>query len=285
MSLSVGRSVVALLLTVGLVAAMAGVASAAPSYGVNDWSCRPADDTGARPVVLVHGLGANDRTNFATLAPALAAAGHCVFSETYGTGAYGPTVGGLAPMQDSAAQLGRFVERVRAATGAEKVDIVGHSEGSTVPAYYLKFLGGAAVVDTVVGFGSNYRGTTLAGLARLAAQLRLGGALAAGGCPACAQYLPGSDFLDQLNEGGGVVVDGPRYVSIVTRFDEVVTPYTSGLLDDPRATDIILQDRCPADVSGHLALAVDPNVAALVRQALDPQGASPLRCVPFPVPA
>jgi hypothetical protein len=97
-------------------------------------------------------------------APKIAAQGYCVFSLTYGTGVLGPGVGGLASMRDSAAQLGRFVDRVRGATGAAQVDIVGHSEGSTMPAYYLKFLGGAAKVAHFVGFGANYRGTTLGGL-------------------------------------------------------------------------------------------------------------------------
>ncbi len=44
-------------------------------------------------------------------------------------------------------------------------------------------------------------------------------------------------------------------------------------------------DACPFDASGHLAMAVDPNVNLLIRRALDPAHAPPLRCSwVFPAP-
>ncbi|WP_410577664.1 hypothetical protein [Amycolatopsis sp. lyj-108] len=86
--------------------------------------------------------------------------------------------------------------------------------------------------------------------------------LADGVCGACREYLAPSDFLDDLARGG-VSVPGPTYTSIVSRHDRVVTPYT---------TDIVLQDHCGADVSGHLS------------QAIDPEGASAPKCVPFFAP-
>ena len=63
-------------------------------------------------------------------------AGYCVFALNYGD------VFGIAPMEDSAGQLATFVDGVLAATGAAKVDIVGHSEGGLMPRWYLRFLGG-----------------------------------------------------------------------------------------------------------------------------------------------
>ncbi|MFD7548854.1 lipase family alpha/beta hydrolase [Streptomyces sp. NPDC059578] len=254
-------------------------AEAPPQSGWNDWSCRPSA-AHPEPVVLVHGLGANGWDNFLTLAPTLRSAGYCVFSETYGKTVLGGLAGGLAPMADSAVEVGAFIDRVRAATGAAKVDVVGHSEGTTVPAYYLKYLGGATKVDDFVGFGSNFRGTTLNGLASLAAALKLQGPLTAIGCGACTDYLPGSAFLAKLNDGP-VAVPGPTYTSIVTRYDTVVTPYTSGLLTGAGATNIVLQDKCRLDSAGHLGLAVDPNVAQLVLQRLDPEHAPQFRCRPF----
>lgn len=270
------KLLVPLLAAFGLLAG-AVTATAAPTSGVNDFSCAPSAQH-PEPVVLVHGLGANGPLNFATLAPILASHGYCVFHLTYGTGILGPTVGGIGPMEDSAAQLSAFVDQVRAATHAAKVDIVGHSEGSTMPAYYLKFLGGAAKVAHFVGFGANYAGTSLDGLATLATLLRLGPVLTGVGCAACTEYLPGSAFLTKLN-AGGVAVPGPTYTNIVSRYDTVVTPYTSGVFTAPNATDIVIQDRCPLDFTGHLGQAIDPNVAALVLNALDP--ADLVHCQPF----
>ncbi|ADJ43085.1 lipase [Amycolatopsis mediterranei S699] len=274
-------AVLAAALTFGALAP--SVAEAAPSSGWNDWGCRPSA-AHPEPVVLVHGLGANDTVNWFFHAPKIAAQGYCVFSLTYGTGVLGPGVGGLASMRDSAAQLGRFVDRVRSTTGAAKVDIVGHSEGSTMPAYYLKY-GGAAKVARFVGFGANYRGTTLGGLDALAKALLTSvpelGAVLRTACGACTEYLAPSAFLDDLARGG-VHVPGPTYTSIVSKYDEVVTPYTSGILGEPGTTDIVLQDFCAGDASGHLSQAADPNVTGLILHALD-AGYAPT-CTPFTLP-
>ncbi|MEO3975690.1 lipase [Streptomyces sp. CAU 1734] len=261
-------------------ASPSAAADTPPRSGWNNWSCRPSA-AHPEPVILVHGLGGNSWDNFLTLAPTLRSAGYCVYSETYGRTVLGGLAGGLAPMAESAAEVGAFVDRVRAATGAAKVDIVGHSEGTTVPAYYLKYLGGAAEVDDFIGFGSNFRGTTLNGLATLAAALKLQGLLTGVGCGACTDYLPGSAFLAELNDGP-VAVPGPTYTSIVTRYDRVVTPYTSGLLAPAaNVTNIVLQDKCALDTAGHLGVAIDPNVAQLVLNRLDPEHSKPFRCLPF----
>jgi triacylglycerol lipase len=280
----VKRILTALVAAVTLGVAAPAVAEAAPGSGWNDWTCKPTAQH-PQPVVLVHGLGANDTVNWFFHAPKIAAQGYCVYSLTYGTGVLGPGVGGLASMRDSAAELGRFVDRVRSTTGAAKVDVVGHSEGSTMPAYYLKFLGGAAKVAHFVGFGANYRGTTLGGLDALAKGLLatvpgLRGILTTA-CGSCTEYLAPSAFLDDLARGG-VHVPGPSYTSIVSRYDEVVTPYTSGILNEPGATDIVLQDFCRSDVSGHLSQAVDPNVTGLILHALDASYTP--RCTPFTLP-
>lgn len=278
------RILTALVAALTLGVAAPAVAEAAPDSGWNDWSCRPSA-AHPEPVVLVHGLGANDTVNWFFHAPKIAAQGYCVFSLTYGTGVLGPGVGGLASMRDSAAELGRFADRVRSATGAAKVDIVGHSEGSTMPAYYLKYGGGAAKVAHFVGFGANYRGTTLGGLDALAKALLTSvpglGAVLRTACGACTEYLAPSAFLDDLARGG-VHVPGPSYTSIVSRYDEVVTPYTSGILGEPGTTDIVLQDFCAADAAGHLGQAADPNVTGLILHALDP--AYRPACTPFTLP-
>lgn len=70
-------------------------------------------------------------------------------------------------MEDSAAEFSRFVDKVLDATGAAKVSNLGHSEGTVMPSYYVKFLGGASKVDKYVGLTPLWDGTTLYGLSHL----------------------------------------------------------------------------------------------------------------------
>lgn len=273
-------AVTALVLAVAALVAPGATPAQAASSGINDWSCQPSA-AHPEPVVLLHGLGANKDINWVVHGPAIRKAGYCVFSLTYGTTHFGP-VGGLASMRDSAAQIGEFVDRVRAETGAAKVNLVGHSEGTTTSAYYLKFLGGDTKVKHFVGFGSNFNGTTLHGLMTLGELLGVTDILKSAGCVACKEFSPTSDFTADLNDGG-VTVPGPHYTSIVSKYDEVVVPYRSGVLDPaPNVTNITLQDRCRLDFSGHIGMAADPNVSKLILNALDPENAKRFACVPMP---
>ncbi|MGH8922798.1 MAG: esterase/lipase family protein, partial [Actinomycetes bacterium] len=113
--------------------------------GSNDWTCRPSS-AHPNPVVLVHGLLASKSVNWQTMSPLLANAGYCVYALTYGRVTPVPPLdrfGGLTVMERSAEELAAFVDRVRDATGAERIDLVGHSEGTLMPQYWLQFLGGA----------------------------------------------------------------------------------------------------------------------------------------------
>ncbi|HLI55568.1 MAG TPA: alpha/beta fold hydrolase [Actinomycetota bacterium] len=244
--------------------------------GANDWTCRPSA-AHPEPVVLVHGLLANMTDNWATISPLLADNGYCVFALNYGAdpgvGAPLDQIGGLQPMEHSAQDLSGFIDRVLAATGARKVDIVGHSEGATMPYYYLKMLGGAAKVARYVGLAPVYHGTTLDGLSMLASLLAAGapGAAALVGqyCGSCQEFLPGSAFLAAM-DATAPAVSGVLFTDIVTRMDEVVSPYTSGFLTGPNVTNIVVQDQCPLDLADHVALAADPVAAQDVLNALDP---------------
>lgn len=278
---SAGAALLATALATAALIAGAPTSASAATSGVNDWTCTPSA-AHPRPVVLWHGLGSNKDADMGLLAQTLSSAGYCVFSKTYGTTYYGSSTGGLASMRTSAAELGAFVDKVRTSTGVAEADVVGHSEGTTVPAYYLKFLGGAAKVHTFVGFGSNFQGTSLNGLQTLADLTGFRYVLDAGGCVACNEFAPGSAFMADLNNGG-VTVPGVDYTSIVTRYDTVVTPYTSGVLAPAsNVTNIVLQDVCEYDFSGHVGLAIDPNVFAIVKNRLDPANATPVACVPMP---
>ena len=243
--------------------------------GANDWACTPSAQH-PYPVVLVHATAENLGANWVTIAPTLANAGYCVFAFNYGMN---PTLslgrfGGLTDIAASAVVLRDFVNRVLATTHAAQVDVIGHSQGGMMPNYYLKRLGGAGVVHTFIALGPSNHGTTLGGLTTLGRQLNILGfanrAFATLNLPGLAQQEAGSDFENALFADGDTVA-GPRYVVIETAHDEVVTPYTNAFLSGSNVTNILIQDQCPGDPTGHIALFLDgPTVQNIVNQ-LGPQ--------------
>ncbi len=270
----------------GITAGAAGGPETAPP-GSNISSCKPSA-AHPYPVVLVHGLLANQDDNWQTFSPLLADNGYCVFSLTYGQNpSFASTpldeFGGLEDMRQSAAVLGAFIDQVLQSTGARQVDILGHSEGATMPDYYLKYLGGASKVHDFVGLAPVVHGTDVADPAMIdELTAAFGGSSAEAQlldpvCVSCSQFAPDSAFTQAL-DAGGVAVPGVHYTQIMTRYDELVVPYTNGEIDAPDATNIVIQDVCPTDFSDHVALAADPVAAQLVLDALDPATARPVVC-------
>ncbi len=248
--------------------------------GSNNFSCRPTA-THPYPVVLVHGTFENMNDNWQAASPLLANNGYCVFAFNYGGLSPDDPVQGTGDIAAAAGQLATFVTRVLAATGAAKVDIVGHSQGGMMPRYYLKFLGGAAKVATLVGLSPSNHGTTIDGLTTLTQDLGVAGLtnLALGSaCESCVEQEVGSPFLTRLNAGGDTV-PGVTYTVIETRYDEVVTPYTSAFLTGPDVTNITVQNQCPLDLTDHLEIAYDPVALTDMLNALDPSHPVPVPCM------
>ncbi|MGI9156939.1 MAG: esterase/lipase family protein [Marmoricola sp.] len=271
-------------------AAVAGTQMNANAPGSNIWTCKPSK-AHPRPVVLVHGLTGNKNTNWQTYAPLLANNGYCVFALTYGVPAGTPPgldqFGGRTKMETSAKQLATFVTRVRKATGAAKVDILGHSEGTVMPDYYAKFLGGARYIHSYVSLAPIWHGTALGSLGQQRESDKAYGAPSAGlpGCGACTELGTGSAFIKKLRKGGPAV-SGIHYTNIVTKYDELVLPYTSGIQSG--MTNITVQDKCATDYSEHFEIVADPVAAGYVLNALDPAHPRPVPCevvLPFEGPA
>ena len=254
----------------------------------NDWDCRPSN-AHPRPVVLVHGLSASQGTNWGYMSPRIAAAGYCVFSLTYGRDSrlesipglpYTP--GGVVRMQQSSKQLKAFVARVLAKTGARKVDLVGHSEGTVMPRWYLEKRGGKRFVKRFVALTPLWRGTEIGGAAFLRDIAGPYGFaeplidIVGSFCGSCPQFVRGSSYLNELNKDGEAV-EGIRHTNIVTVTDELVIPYTSGLMVDG-GRNIVLQEICPTDLSEHGAVAADPVVLQLILNALKPRSARTIVC-------
>ncbi|MET7776430.1 MULTISPECIES: esterase/lipase family protein [Streptomyces] len=272
------RPLTALLLTAVVAVVPAATAhAAAPSSGWNDYSCKPSASH-PRPVVLVHGTFANSIDNWLAFAPYLVDRGYCVFSLDYGQLPGVPLFNALGPIDKSAEQLQVFVDKVLTATGAAKADLVGHSQGGLMPRYYLKFLGGAAKVNTFVGIAPDNHGTTLNGLTNLLPYFPGAEDLLSAATPALADQIVGSAFLTKLNAGGDTV-PGVHYTVIATKYDEVVTPYRSQFLTGSDVHNVLLQDLCPVDLSEHAAIGLLDRIAFHeAANALDPAHATTTNC-------
>lgn len=235
-----------------------------PPAGANDWSCAPTPDR-PYPAVIVHGTFGDQKSLLDELSLALVDDGYCVYALDYGNRATGP-------IEDSAAELSAFVDKVLDATGAARVEIVGHSQGGMMPRYYIKNLDGDGKVEDLVGLVPSNHGTTV------------NDAWEAGdSCTACDQQRAGSDFLQALNNPDETPGD-VDYTQVTTVYDEVVVPYSSAFLTPgERSTNILLQDRCPADTVDHLGIPMDRQAIAWVLDAFDREGpadpGAPIGCL------
>lgn len=254
----------------------------------NDWDCE-LTEAHPRPVILVHGTFLNRQDNWAYLAPSLANEGYCVYALTYAAHPDAPwplsALGGMRTMEEGAGELALFVDRVREATGADTVDLVGHSQGTIMPAVYVNELGGHRYVRNYVGLGSVWRGSTAFFLSTLFDAFgRVGirddvqGFIRTVGCGACNQVLAGSDFFRHLWRDGTPYHPDVQYTNILTRYDEIVTPFDSGYVEGPNAQNHVVQDFCAQDFSDHVSIVTDPVARDLTLNALDPRNPRPVGC-------
>lgn len=183
------------------------------------------------PVIMVHGY-VHNRSAFLAMSRSLRRAG-LPYVHTMN---YNPLAADLPAL---AQRLGGEVQRVLEATGATRVQIVGHSMGGIVARAYVQLFGGEEHVDTVVTLGSPHRGT-------YSAHLGVG--------PAARQLKPGSAFLRTLEE---TARPGPvRWVCFYSDLDAMVIPSSSAKLVHPalRAVNVKTRD------TGHLSLLMNGEV-------------------------
>ena len=183
-------------------------------------------------------------------------------ADGYDAHVFGPVDFGTADIRVSAAALNAFVDDVRASTGAQKVDLIGHSQGGLTSRYYIKSLGGAAEVDSMISLASLHYGTSVANLGSF---LLLGNCAGLAGCE---QMRIGSSFLNELNAGDDTIGD-VSYTNFATIWDELVIPYSSGFLrNDGNVANITVQARCPFRFVEHVGVAFDTTVYSGVVDAL-----------------
>lgn len=248
--------------------------------GANDWNCKPTAEH-PNPVLLSNGTTANAYENWANLSKVLADHGYCVFAGNFG-GSPGSFLQTVGPVAGTAAQLAAFGDKVLAATGAAKLDVVGHSQGGMNPRYWIKYLGGASKIGKLIGLSPSNYGTSLYGLLSTLQAIPPVRDLVGLACASCNEQSTGSAFLTDLNAGGDTV-PGIDYTVIQTKYDDVVTPYTNAFLKPAsNVKNIVLQDVCSADFTDHLGIPYDPIAEREVLNALDPAHAQTPKCVFVP---
>ncbi len=195
-------------------------------------------DPESTPVILVHGYGANSAC-FLWLQYRLKRLG---FRDVYAISYTPPTIN----MRTLARQVAAHIERIRNATGAQQVHVVGHSMGGPLIRLALQDENLWGKIGRVITLGSPHAGSWLGDLTRLPGAAR--------------QMRYRSAFLAKI-ETTDTGADSPLYYSIWSAFDNFVLPPTSSLLPAP-ATNI----HVPA--LGHCSLLFSPRVIRLIAQAL-----------------
>ncbi len=159
---------------------------------------------------------------------------------------------GTGDLRQEAEALNSVAVAAMRRTETASVDVVGYSAGGVVARLWVRELGGGNLARRVVTLAAPHHGTDVAGLAVDVAPRQ---------CPlACQQLAPDSVLMRALN-AGDETPPGPKFVSIWTDDDEVVTPADSAELSG--AVDIRVQDVC-ADLSlSHSELPRAPVVIAI----------------------
>ncbi len=254
--------------------------------GNNDFSCKPSA-AHPDPVVLLHGGFANKDEDLNFLQASLAAQGYCTFSLTYGTIGGFPYVGGLAPTAQSGIQIANFINQVQAATGAAKIDLVGHSTGAFMSLYVPKLDGVANEIGKVVAIAPPTQGLSGYGFLTLAQDV-----IGSAELSQIEQSL-GTNNFDNLAVGsagvnaldnGPITQPGITYTIIVSQSDEIVTPWQNSFVNEAGVTNETVQQFCPFDPVGHIGEAYDTNVWQMVTNALDPATAAPISPCVFGAP-
>lgn len=235
----------------------------------NDPNCTPSP-AHPTPVLFVHGTAGNSAMWLPT-AKVLKQRGYCVFAWDFGKlppaeQMWLPGFYGLADVNSNAKELAANVEKVKAMTGAAKVDLVGHSQGAMLAKKYIAQLGGADNVRRVVGAGGSFHGTTGSGTMAAATVKEH----ASSNIKSPNQQHWNSAHIRDLNAYPDT---DPRvvYTSIYSTSDGVVTPYTSSRLQSVNGADVANVDAqavCGGYIN-HIFMPQNPKITNLVVWGLE----------------
>ncbi|MEC3956785.1 hypothetical protein VMT65_27370 [Nocardia sp. CDC153] len=265
------RTLAGVVAALAIMGSTAGAATAEPtgSTPLDTVTACPATARADAPVLLVHGTHADVEQSLGPVRQGLLEDGRCVYGLDYDSD---------ESLSTSVDYFAAAVDRILAVNRAKTLDLVGKSQGALIArAVSLRFADrDVNPIRTVVAVSGPQHGTSVAGL-----RLPAGSSLPQGLpflSPAMADMLAGSPYLTRL-DSGPTVAPGVRYVMTATAYDEIVTPYTTAFIDAPGVTNLLVQDGCPEDHTGHLAGTTDPRTVDLVLHALDPARHPTVRCV------
>lgn len=245
--------------------------------GINDFGCKPTA-THPNPIVLVNGTLENMYANWSMYAPVLKQDGYCVFGLNYG-GATGSPFQQLGELHASGMEIAEFVDTVLAATGAEKVDMVGHSQGGLHPINYINNLGGEHKVAKVVGVEPATNGVRVHGVLDWAMGNPVTRILAGVAVAAAVDFHADAQFVRDVGTHG-MTRPGVQYTTIHSATDLLIPIAEAQLPPGPNVTNIVIQDVCPQDAADHVTTVYDDVTLRLVRNALDPDTAAAPMCHP-----
>ncbi len=193
------------------------------------------------PIVFVHGFTAN-AAGWDTMKSRFVADGYD--SSDFATVSYGF----FESNTSIANKVKNAVNSILQSSGKTKADVITHSMGGLSGRYYVKNLGGGAVVDDFVSIAGPNHGTALA--------------------PACffltiqcREMTPGSSFLNALNSGDET--PGPvRYLTQTSLCDAIVVPAAITTPLDGAQNDVFA-------CKEHITMHRDAEVYAGIRDFLD----------------
>lgn len=221
-----------------MVAASAAVgatqaARSRPALPFNDPDFVPTHET---PVLYIHGVTSRARA-FRPNAERLRAEGFWVWGYDYGD-MFAPGFYGMGNLDSIIEDVHNNVDHVLAHTGAEKLDIVAHSQGGLMTKLFIAN-GGAPKVRRVVAMGANFHGTDVRGrAARLSPFITKH--------PRAASLLASPGVIQQLADSPWVhtrlnVPDtDPNivYTSLYSPADMLVTPNETSILTAVGGADV-----------------------------------------------
>lgn len=256
--------------------------------GANDFQCKPLP--GKNPVVMLPGTNSDAYASWGMYSRKLTKLGYCVFSPNFNGLKALPNFAYTGDIPTSAKSISVFIDKVLAATGSQKVDLIGWSQGGgPLPNYYITKLGGDKKVDKLIALAPSNHGIGPAAVSRFvhdvtseAKHRRIEDGFAAAHLASYEQQLGSSNFMQDLYGHGPVTRPGVKYTVIEGRYDDTVVPYTNAFLNEPGVKNILVQNTCPTDHASHVNFTYDVNVYQMALNALDPDHAKSVVCAPQP---